>query len=351
MKNKVFFGSLVVLFFMGMVGGNYVSRTALSSTEKRYAVDVVENKTGKNLTIYVQRFDAKTFQVTTSSGVVYSSPVTKSDTPNSITIALPNNEGKLTLQSSILPWGEPKLILFRSDKYQQTDKNSSVENVKQLKTLNEVHLTGDEDESSEVIHKQLTLNAEQIDKIISEYGAWLSQSQYGKDAVIVRESFDEISDEGEVPKILAFEIKERSFLARVAGNANTNVSALKSGRVYNGTLLGNDMSSSDYSDYQSTATFRLYHLSDVGQRYFTNKSEEYNDLVQTSGSYVNYYSTKVDRNKESFQIVLASDGNVYYSKNYWLDNGKSKEIYQKAPDDMQNALTAILSRYTQEEAQ
>ena len=47
MKNKVFFGSLVVLFFMGMVGGNYVSRTALSSTEKRYAVDVVENKTGK----------------------------------------------------------------------------------------------------------------------------------------------------------------------------------------------------------------------------------------------------------------------------------------------------------------
>lgn len=56
----------------------------------------------------------------------------------------------------------------------------------------------------------------------------------------------------------------------------------------------------------------------------------------------------VDQDKDSYQIVLGSNGTVYYVTNYWKGNYDKKAVqtYKVAPDDMQEAYQELLKHYS-----
>ena len=70
---------------------------------------------------------------------------------------------------------------------------------------------------------------------------------------------------------------------------------------------------------------------------------------KTGGNYNGYnklYKDLVDQDKDSYQIVLGSNGTVYYVTNYWKGNYDKKAVqtYKVAPDDMQEAYQELLTR-------
>ena len=72
---------------------------------------------------------------------------------------------------------------------------------------------------------------------------------------------------------------------------------------------------------------------------------------KTGGNYNGYnklYKDLVDQDKDSYQIVLGSNGTVYYVTNYWIGNYDKKAVqtYKVAPDDMQEAYQELLKHYS-----
>ena len=72
---------------------------------------------------------------------------------------------------------------------------------------------------------------------------------------------------------------------------------------------------------------------------------------KTGGNYNGYnklYKDLVDQDKDSYQIVLGSNGTVYYVTNYWKGNYDKKAVqtYKVAPDDMQEAYQELLKHYS-----
>ncbi len=111
----------------------------------QYATTLIENKSGKEVTFYVQRYDDKTFQVTNSQGMVYISKLDKAlADENTLTIELPGHIGKFSLQGSILPWGQANLSLIRSDLYSQKENSSENQQVAQIHNLKESNLSSED---------------------------------------------------------------------------------------------------------------------------------------------------------------------------------------------------------------
>ena len=72
---------------------------------------------------------------------------------------------------------------------------------------------------------------------------------------------------------------------------------------------------------------------------------------KTGGNYNGYnklYKDLVDQDKDSYQIVLGSNGTVYYVTNYWKGNYDKKAVqtYKVAPDDMHEAYQELLKHYS-----
>lgn len=129
-------------------------------------------------------------------------------------------------------------------------------------------------------------------------------------------------------------------------------------------MLGEDLSSDNAESFQSTSAFRVYTLKDtsLGKGGYTSNDEykivEKNvpsdkNMGATNNGYDYYYENLVDQSKDSYQIILANNGVVYYVKDYWIkDYFKDREKtpkYIKAPEDMQTEFQDLLKDYYDKE--
>lgn len=341
MKNKLFLTVLLLVFFIAVICGRTVSKQSLASKNQQYSVETVDNQSNKKVTFYCQRFDTNTFQVTNSEGMVYISRLDDQlKNKNTLTFGLPNDMGLLSLQGSMLPFGKGKLQLVRSERYRQLDDTSKVTTVTPLSNLKESKTPVESEDKVKNIKLQLT--PRQVDKIIADFGKWLYFSHYAKNAVVVNELFAQYQTNLDSPSILTVKTSQYTILARVIGDDNTDVSALRANDNYNYTLLGNNMSSSHYEDFQSRATYRLYHLRSKKHQYYNSIKDEETDLLNGSSDYVDFYKNQVNGDKSSYQIVLSDNGTVYYQKNFKPSQTLSDNHFIEAPEDMQKAYHKLL---------
>lgn len=122
--------------------------------------------------------------------------------------------------------------------------------------------------------------------------------------------------------------------------------------------LGINENSGKTADYSPTSSFRLYTLKDKKHAMYEDNDAEQKALFKdfsaddkTGGNYNGYnklYKDLVDQDKDSYQIVLGSNGTVYYVTNYWIGNYDKKAVqtYKVAPDDMQEAYQELLKHYS-----
>lgn len=224
---------------------------------------------------------------------------------------------------------------------------------------------------------------EDVQAISEAFGKWLYQSDYAKDAILVQSSFDSITkvDDGS-PTFLSFEAPEEkggkkklSILANlINADGYDNVSGIPSGiiegkeasnsefrdykNIVDSYALGIDGSSGKVADYSPTSSFRLYTLKDKKHAFYKDNAAEQDALFKdfsasdkTGGKYNGYsklYDDLVNQNQKSYQIVLGSNGTVYYVTNYWIGkyDKKAHQTYEIAPDDMQEAYQELLKRYS-----
>lgn len=226
-------------------------------------------------------------------------------------------------------------------------------------------------------------STEDIKSITEAFGKWLYQSDYAKDAVLVQSSFDSITKVSDgSPTFLSFKApKEEGSNQNITILANLinadgyeNISGVPSG-IVNGKeasnydfkdyknrvdsfALGINENSGKTADYGPTSSFRLYTLKDKKHAMYEDNDAEQKALFKdfsaddkTGGNYNGYnklYKDLVDQDKDSYQIVLGSNGTVYYVTNYWIGNYDKKAVqtYKVAPDDMQEAYQELLKHYS-----
>lgn len=226
-------------------------------------------------------------------------------------------------------------------------------------------------------------STEDIKSITEAFGKWLYQSDYAKDAVLVQSSFDSITKVNDgSPTFLSFKApKEEGSNQNITILANLinadgyeNISGVPSG-IVNGKeasnydfkdyknrvdsfALGINENSGKTADYSPTSSFRLYTLKDKKHAMYEDNDAEQKALFKdfsaddkTGGNYNGYnklYKDLVDQDKDSYQIVLGSNGTVYYVTNYWIGNYDKKAVqtYKVAPDDMQEAYQELLKHYS-----
>lgn len=226
-------------------------------------------------------------------------------------------------------------------------------------------------------------STEDIKSITEAFGKWLYQSDYAKDAVLVHSSFDSITKVNDgSPTFLSFKApKEEGSSQNITILANLinadgyeNISGVPSG-IVNGKeasnydfkdyknrvdsfALGINENSGKTADYSPTSSFRLYTLKDKKHAMYEDNDAEQKALFKdfsaddkTGGNYNGYnklYKDLVDQDKDSYQIVLGSNGTVYYVTNYWIGNYDKKAVqtYKVAPDDMQEAYQELLKHYS-----
>ena len=226
-------------------------------------------------------------------------------------------------------------------------------------------------------------STEDIKSITEAFGKWLYQSDYAKDAVLVQSSFDSITKVNDgSPTFLSFKApKEKGSSQTITILANLinadgyeHITGVPSGIIngkevsnydfkdYKNTVdsfaLGINDNSGKTADYSPTSSFRLYTLKDKKHAMYEDDAAEQKALFKdfsaddkTGGNYNGYnklYKDLVDQDKDSYQIVLGSNGTVYYVTNYWKGNYDKKAVqtYKVAPDDMQEAYQELLKHYS-----
>ena len=226
-------------------------------------------------------------------------------------------------------------------------------------------------------------STEDIKSITEAFGKWLYQSDYAKDAVLVQSSFDSITKVNDgSPTFLSFKApKEKGSSQTITILANLinadgyeHITGVPSGIIngkevsnydfkdYKNTVdsfaLGINENSGKTADYSPTSSFRLYTLKDKKHAMYEDDATEQKALFKdfsaddkTGGNYNGYnklYKDLVDQDKDSYQIVLGSNGTVYYVTNYWKGNYDKKAVqtYKVAPDDMQEAYQELLKHYS-----
>lgn len=419
-KHKRFIGLALIVFLIFMVLGKYTQSTAFTSSSKVYATTVVDKKTGNKVRFEVRKVKGDKYQVkNTETGDTYEADAQATE-DHSLSFKLPSNdgssEGTIRITPSMVPGGEAKVEMTESDNYtpieggsqvtEETEESSSssssqvksvIDKIVGSSTSSSTEATDDSSSSSMEADvktktdidgdKETTYIAdyskEDIEAINDAFGKWLYQSDYAKDAVLVRSSFDSITkvDDGS-PTFLNFEAPEekgsKKKLAILGNLINAdgyeNISGIPNGIINgkeasNGSFtdfknivdayaLGIDGSSGKVADYSPTSSFRLYTLKDKKHAYYKDNEAEQKALFKdfsaedkTGGNYNGYsklYDDLVDQDKKSYQIVLGSNGTVYYVTNYWIGkyDKKALQTYEIAPDDMQEAYQELLKRYS-----
>ena len=226
-------------------------------------------------------------------------------------------------------------------------------------------------------------STEDIKSITEAFGKWLYQSDYAKDAVLVQSSFDSITKVNDgSPTFLSFKApkeKDSSQTITILANLINADGYEHITGVPSGIINGKEVSNYDFKDYKNTvdsfalgindnsgktadysprSSFRLYTLKDKKHAMYEDDAAEQKALFKdfsaddkTGGNYNGYnklYKDLVDQDKDSYQIVLGSNGTVYYVTNYWKGNYDKKAVqtYKVAPDDMQEAYQELLKHYS-----
>lgn len=226
------------------------------------------------------------------------------------------------------------------------------------------------------------LTEQNIKDINKEFKNWLVSSKYGKDSVVVDGKFEGIINTGATSTLFRIADSEdglilgnliglyegsiskgHDFYVKDKDNASAQdfIDYKNSFKI---AMLGEDLSSDNAESFQSTSAFRVYTLKDtsLGKGGYTSNDEykivEKNvpsdkNMGATNNGYDYYYENLVDQSKDSYQIILANNGVVYYVKDYWIkDYFKDREKtpkYIKAPEDMQTEFQDLLKDYYDKE--
>lgn len=334
--------SLGLAFFLGLGLGYYTQETALSSLTTVYSIQARDEKTADQIEIQVQRYDTDTFKIQSSDGRVTHGKMEEAKESGAVTFGVETDQGnllyKLTLSASLLPWEEPKLTLFGSERYQQIGEETRVGQGLQLTadSLKANTLTNRSLADANRIKSNVSLTLSQVNQVISDFGVWLAKSSYGQGAVLVREAYD-ASYDPQTPDIATIEVVGQTIMTRVG-----DLSSLGEARQLKvPTSLGLNLEGTSLEEVDGQATFRLYHLKSGQEGYFTSPEEERTAL--SISDYDVFYANKVSVNHESLQIILASNGRVYYGQDYRTSSqGRAYQTYAEAPSDMQEAYTDLL---------
>lgn len=371
-KQKKFIALALVVFLAFLALGKYKQSTALASADVLYTVEVKDKKTGQTVKFEIQQTKKHRYRVkNTKTGQIYETRA-KKERGNYLLLTLPNRQGDIIIRQGLNPFRQPTVRMENSDKYEQIEGSSTVSSAQPIEDSTSP--------SQEDLKKEIaSLSRDQADKVISNFGDWLYQSDYGKDAVLTRgKIYDNLmltglltsfwtlktDNDSEILGRLVgipqdFDLNDITDHAYVNGKEVSGQEFINYKNKFKVTLLGNDLSSNQAEDFQSTAAFRLYTRKDQKHVYLKSVTEEFDQLVNTSNipdseknyargmGYPYYFKNYVDQSKDSYQIVLATDGKVYYVKDYSFDSSKSidKYVYEEAPEDMQEAYVDAISQY------
>ena len=395
-KHKKFIGLALIVFLVFMVLGKYTQSTAFTSSSRVYATTVVDKNTGNKVRFEVRKIKGDKYEVkNTETGDTYQANAQAGE-DRSLSFKLAgtdgSSDGTIRITPSMVPGGDAKVEMTDSNTYTQVEGGSEVvesseasssSSSSQVKSiikdiLESSSSSSGSDASSESSSndpnkpnadiktktdvngdKETTYIAdystEDIKSITEAFGKWLYQSDYAKDAVLVQSSFDSITKVNDgSPTFLSFKApKEKDSSQTITILAN-----LINADGYEHIALGINDNSGKTADYSPTSSFRLYTLKDKKHAMYEDDAAEQKALFKdfsaddkTGGNYNGYnklYKDLVDQDKDSYQIVLGSNGTVYYVTNYWKGNYDKKAVqtYKVAPDDMQEAYQELLKHYS-----
>ncbi|MFC3931638.1 hypothetical protein ACVR0S_05470 [Streptococcus dentapri] len=373
-QSKKFIILAVVIFLIFLALGKYRQTTALNRNDVLYATEVRDKQTKQKIRFEIKRTQKHKYRVeNTKTKEVYETKP-QEDKGNYIRIRLPENQGDIVIRQGLNPINQPTVTVQNSEQYEQIEGSSTVTSAPVRDDSSE---TSNQAEKTENQTSSLTQENEQ--KVIDDFGKWLYNSDYGKNAVVVQGQYDGIRMISN-PDISFWSLKTKDnteILTRLLGyyegdfndingqrpiyvnNKQSNVEDLIDYKNdFDVTLLGNDLSSDKAEDFQSNAAFRLYTLKSPQHEYYSSIADEETELIDsknipideknmtTNMGYNYYYKNYVDQKKDSYQIVLATDGKVYYVKDYWYqDYNDSHYVYQEAPEAMQKAYTDLIDKY------
>ncbi|ESV55522.1 hypothetical protein SAG0136_10060 [Streptococcus agalactiae LMG 14747] len=340
-KHQKLLASLLLLaFFLGLLAGRYRQQLILKDPAKAYQVTTEDKQTGEEVIFQVQRFDDQRIKIQLSTGEVFASQITDKRENGAWVIELPDNGGKLALQQSLLPWKEAQLGILTSEKYRTVDNTSKVVMVSEPNSLETNDLTENQPKSETTVRTKLNLNAKAIDQVIEGFGKWLYDSSYGRDAVVVRGSFNDLSESiGEPVSVQAFKVDNLTVFAGLSGDDMTGFDNLDHQiQSYSTSLLDLNLKGKTLADFQTKAAFRVYYHPS-GHHYYASVKEEKERLVRTS--YADFYQNQVDDQEDSLHFVLANNGRVYYAKEYGLVGSVT---YTEAPSEMQSVYNDLLGK-------
>ncbi|MEQ9810446.1 hypothetical protein [Streptococcus jiangjianxini] len=341
-NKKIFTVVLLGAFFLGIFAGRYRQETVLKDSRKAFQVTAENKQNGEEVLFQVQRFDQKRLKIQLSTGEVFASRLSHKRENGAWIIELPNRDGKLALQSSILPWRDARLGILTSEKYQEKPGTSKMISLTEVSPLTKNDLTGAEPVADTTVRSQVQLTSRQVDQVVSDFGDWLVNSSYAKHAVVVRGSFNEAFSNSSGPVgILAFEVDNLKILAGLSGGDMAGFESLDSDiQSYTTSLVDIDQSGKELSDFQSQATFRVYRTKAQDTGYYQSAKEEREALGIST--YSDFYQNQVDQEADSLSIVLANNGRVYYAKDYGIS---SQVTYLEAPNQLQRAYNQFLAQY------
>ncbi|MBG9367208.1 DUF4767 domain-containing protein [Streptococcus sp. NLN64] len=199
------------------------------------------------------------------------------------------------------------------------------------------------------------LSEEEAKLVSQNFGKWLYDSPYGQDAVTVRSttlpthgtgSAHVIKKESVDGDILAgFGWTTMGSLEEASNESNLNL--IEERDKYDIRLLGMKGSSDQVKDFTDNAIlFKIYSLKGSTHAYYNSTQDEFekllkprvpdDQLIGAAGMGQVYLAQNLlDKDKETYTILLASNGKVYYTK-------KDETVFQEAPEDMQEAYHNLL---------
>ena len=359
-KNRNYIVLILSVFLLCVGLGKWRQTAVLSHTGVTYQTELGNKKSGNTEVFQVTLLSsskALVENVTKKTSFEGKIKQTSTGVSRAIRFVLPNDKGTLILKAGLLPWEKPKLEITNSTVY--TQKNTRTQIVER-QNKNETTTASQTD-------KSVVFSSDDIQNIRQKFGHWLYESQYAKDAVVVSGAFSkpQLKDtansqvlyvstkDGDILTSLLVTKGDSDWIREVPNPVGYNSESLsQEGFVryvnhFDLAALGNSLGSDSASDYQAKTIFRIYHLKERKHAYYTEDAERLSlEKLTTGDLYESLFNNLMDTSQPSYQIVLASNGQVYWTKGYNLSSSLEGDKYELAPDDMQEAYQAFLGEYS-----
>lgn len=199
------------------------------------------------------------------------------------------------------------------------------------------------------------LSEEEVKLVSQNFGQWLYESSYGQDAVTVRSTTLPTHGTG-TAHVITKESVDGDILAGFGwtsmgsleeASQGSSIDLVEERDKYDLRLLGMKASSDQVEDFTDNAIlFKVYSLKDSTHAYYNSVQDEFEKLLkprvpedQLTGAagmgQIYLAQNLLDKDKETYSILLASNGKVYYTQ-------KDEKVFQEAPEDMQDAYHKLL---------